>query len=278
MSATLQPYDNIAAACGLTGADEPATAAAMNRHLSANPPPPYATLHAPTPWRAGAYDIAVDLRVETTYKKRASHYGTTAATIETLHAAATRISAFRAQPAALVAVAIFFPSYAYAEAVLRALEQSGSVLRVALQPKLPDLAAQSAWVEESLKLTDALFLVLGSSFAEGIDLLGGRVTHAMVVGPALPEVNAVQKARLAALAGLGREAAFRRVYQIPGLQKVNQALGRLVRAPGQHAKVLLHCCRFAEPSYAELLATDYQMFTEISAEAELLNWLHQTKV
>lgn len=38
MSATLQPYDNIAAACGLTGADEPATAAAMNRHLSANPP------------------------------------------------------------------------------------------------------------------------------------------------------------------------------------------------------------------------------------------------
>ena len=180
--------------------------------------------------------------------------------------------------AALVAVAIFFPSYAYAEAVLRALEQSGAVLRVALQPKLPDLAAQSAWVEESLKLADALFLVLGSSFAEGIDLLGGRVTHAMVVGPALPEVNAVQKARLAALAGLGREADFRRVYQIPGLQKVTQALGRLVRAPGQHAKVLLHCRRFAEPSYAGLLATDYQMFTEIAAEAELLNWLHQTKV
>jgi Rad3-related DNA helicase len=278
MSATLQPYDNIAAACGLTGADEPATAAMMNRHVPADPSPAYATLHAPTPWRAGAYDIAVDLRVETTYKQRASHYGTTAATIETLHAAANRISAFRAQPAALVAVAIFFPSYAYAEAVLRALEQSGAVLRVALQPKLPDLAAQSAWVEESLKLADALFLVLGSSFAEGIDLLGGRVTHAMVVGPALPEVNAVQKARLAALAGLGREAAFRRVYQIPGLQKVNQALGRLVRAPGQHAKVLLHCRRFAEPSYAGLLATDYQMFTEIAAEAELLNWLHQTKV
>jgi Rad3-related DNA helicase len=59
---------------------------------------------------------------------------------------------------------------------------------------------------------------------------------------------------------------------------VNQALGRLVRAPGQHAKVLLHCCRFAEPSYAGLLATDYQMFTAIAAEAELLNWLHQTKV
>ena len=79
------------------------------------------------------------------------------------------------------------------------------MLRVAIQPRLKDLAAQAAWVEESLALADALFLVLGSSFAESIDLLGGRVTHAMVVGPALPEVNAVQRARLAELAGLGRE-------------------------------------------------------------------------
>ena len=95
----------------------------------------------------------------------------------------------------------------------------------------------------------------------------------MVVGPALPEVNAVQKARLAALNGLDRDAAFRRVYQIPGLQKVNQGLGRLVRAPGHRAKVLLHCRRFAEPSYASLLAADYQMFTEVGSESDLRGWL-----
>ena len=201
----------------------------------------------------------MDLRVETTYKKRSSYYGTTAATIEALHKAGT--------------IAVFFPSYAYAESVLRALEQSGSLLRVALQPRLSDLVAQTAWIEENLALSDALFLVLGSSFAEGIDLLGGRVSHAMVVGPALPEVNAVQKARLSALAGIGRDAAFRRVYQIPGLQKVNQALGRLVRAPGHHAKVLLHCQRFAEPSYAALLAMDYQFYREITTESDLRHWL-----
>ncbi len=240
MSATLQPYKEFATSCGLEST---------------------ATLHAPTPWRAGAYDVAVDVRVDTSFKQRANYYGTTAATIEAMHQAARG------------SVAVFFPSYAYAESVLRALEHDGSVLRVALQPRLPDLAAQTAWVEESLALADALFLVLGSSFAEGIDLLGGRVTHAMVVGPALPEVNAVQKARLDAVAGLGREAAFRRVYQIPGLQKVNQALGRLVRAPGQHAKVLLHCCRFAEPSYAALLAADYQMFKEVASESDLRDWL-----
>jgi Rad3-related DNA helicase len=269
MSATLQPYAEFAESCGL----------AAGRGLRAAPSdggqgtarPTYSKLHAATPWRAGAYDIAVDLRVETTYRQRNRHYGTTAATVEAMHHA-SRDNRLAGAPSA---IAVFFPSYAYAESVLRALEQSGSVLRVALQPRLPGLTAQTAWIEENLVLSDALFLVLGSSFAEGIDLLGGRVTHAMVVGPALPEVNAVQKARLTALAGLGREAAFRRVYQIPGLQKVNQALGRLVRAPGHHAKVLLHCRRFAEPSYASLLTADYQFYREIASDADLNQWLQK---
>jgi DNA excision repair protein ERCC-2 len=281
MSATLQPFESMAASCGLDTPRPAGHPSPEGTQTSASAESPLSRgvarsdgvcfLHAPTPWRAGAYDVAVDLRVETTFKQRANYYGTTAATVEAMHqAACSQLSTLNSQP---TAIAVFFPSYAYAESVLRALDNSGSVLRVALQPKLPDLAAQAAWVEENLLLADALFLVLGSSFAEGIDLLGGRVSRAMVVGPALPEVNAVQKARMDALNGLGRDAAFRRVYQIPGLQKVNQALGRLVRAPGQHAKVLLHCRRFAEPSYASLLAADYQMFTEVGSETDLRAWL-----
>jgi Rad3-related DNA helicase len=171
---------------------------------------------------------------------------------------------------------VFFPSYAYAESVASALDRAFP-LRVALQPKLRDLAAQSAWVDESLAFADALFLVLGSSFAESIDALGGRITHAMVVGPALPEVNAIQRARLdeATRAGLTREQAFRRVYQIPGITRVNQALGRLVRAPGQRARVILHCQRFLEPSYASLLAPEYQFGTNLLADADLAAWLAQ---
>ena len=216
-------------------------------------------LQAGTPWRVGAYDVAYDLRVDTTFQHRTRHYAATAAT-----AAALR----RAAPGP---VAVFFPSYAYAEQIARELPPA--TLRVALQPRLTDLAAQTAWVETALAEADALFLVLGSSFAESIDALGGRITHAMVVGPALPEVNAVQRARLANYTALGRDAAFRRVYQIPGMQKVNQALGRLVRAPGQHAKVLLHCRRFGEASYAGLLADDYRHGCALATDAELADWL-----
>jgi Rad3-related DNA helicase len=294
MSATLQPYAAFADACGLDTPRRFAPPLLIEGTQHSGSPLERGAreggvcfLHAPTPWRAGAYDVAVDLRVDTSYRQRASYYGTTAETIERLHEASYQQSAFSSQSSAnselstigsrpstsSSCIAVFFPSYAYAEAVQRALEHNGSVLRVALQPRLPDLAAQTAWVEENLVLADALFLVLGSSFAEGIDLLGGRITHAMVVGPALPEVNAVQKARMTALAGVGRDESFRRVYQIPGLQKVNQALGRLVRAPGQKAKVLLHCRRFAEPSYAGLLASDYQFFNEIASDTGLDRWL-----
>ena len=244
-SATLTPTDTFTEACGLSG-----SSTAVPTHLRAH-----------TPWRDAAYDVAVDARVDTTFQHRSHHFATTAATVVALRQSASE------------AIAVFFPSYAYAESITRELERTAPGVRVALQPRLRDLAAQSAWVDESLVLADALFLVLGSSFAESIDALGGRITHAMVVGPALPEVNPVQRARLAEFSPLGREAAFRRVYQIPGMTKVNQALGRLVRAPGQRARIILHCRRFLEPSYASLLAPEYQFGVNVLEDADLAAWL-----
>ena len=272
-SATLSPIDAFTSAIGLSPSlvsnlkspvsSSPASVpilSAQRSTLSSATSPTH--LRAHTPWRDAAYDLAVDARVDTTFHHRSRHFATSAATVAALHASAA------------ACVAVFFPSYAYADSIAR-LITGGFPLRVAIQPKLRDLAAQSAWVDESLALADALFLVLGSSFAESIDALGGRITHAMVVGPALPEVNALQRARLdeATRAGLTREQAFRRVYQIPGITRVNQALGRLVRAPGQRARVILHCQRFLEPSYASLLAPEYQLGANLLDEADLTVWL-----
>lgn len=291
VSATLTPTDTFAADCGLddapaTEAEPPATPpdrlGKLNKRdtrrlykqltsgaellkveeTAAHHAPALVQAHAP--WRDHAYDVAIDLRIDTSYQQRTQHHATTAATVERLHGAARG------------PCVVFFSSYRYAEAIQTTLRDRGSLLRVALQPRLPDLAAQTAWVEESLVTANVLFLVLGSSFAEGIDLLGGRVSHAMVVGPALPEVNPVQKARLAEAASLGRDEAFRRVYQAPGIQKVNQALGRLVRAPGQRAKVLLHCHRFAEPSYTRLLAPEYRTTIRLSSASDLDQWLNHS--
>ena len=114
-------------------------------------------LRAHTPWRDAAYDLAVDARVDTTFHHRSRHFATTAATIAALHASAASC------------VAVFFPSYAYADSIAR-LITAGFPLRVAVQPKLRDLAAQSAWVDESLALADALSIpVIASGGLASLD-------------------------------------------------------------------------------------------------------------
>ncbi len=258
-TATPPPPDVFAAALGLN--QEPP-------QLQSPAPPSFVIRHwsfviPSAPWREGSYDVALDLRVDTTYRRRAEHHGTTAATLAALRDASP-----------LAPVAAFFPSYAYAEAVIARLESDHPALRAALQPRAADLAAQHEWIEQELALADILVFVLGGSFAEGIDHLGGRVSHAIVVGPALPEVNALQRARQTAHARqVGDTEAFRRTYLVPGLQKVNQALGRLVRAPGQRARVVLHCRRFADPAYATLLAPEYQLGHHVLTDTDLADWL-----
>lgn len=245
LSATLSPVDAFLRSCGLT-------------HLEPRP----AHLIAPTPWRDSAYDVAIDTRVDTRYEHRARHEATTA-----------RAVADMKDPADAAPVVAFFPSFAYAARIGERLRNLRPDLRCATQPRGVDLPAQRQFIEESLLLADVILLVLGGTFAEGIDLLGGRVRRAVVVGPALPEVNAVQRARLATSRAPDREAAFREIYQIPGVIKVNQALGRLVRAPGQRAKVLLHCRRFALPGYQNLLAPEYRFGTVIATDGDLRDWL-----
>lgn len=245
LSATLSPVDDFVRRCGL---DEP--------HMS----PPF-HLVAQTPWRDGAYDVAIDLRVDTRYRQRERHLPTTSAAIATLSEQVPG------------PVAAFFPSYAYARAAERDLARHHPLLRVSMQQSRQSLAEQTEFLEESLALSDVLILVLGSGYAEGIDLLGGRIGSALVAGPALPEVNAIQEARLGLFRHEPREVGFRSVFQIPGMQKVNQALGRLVRAPGHRARVLLHCRRFAEPSYRDLLIPEYRNATWITDDDTFFDWL-----
>ncbi len=243
MSATLSPTGYFAGLCGIN-------------------PGECSHLVADAPWREHSYEIATDLRVDTRYRSREAGYATTSA-------AASAMCQDASTP-----VVLFFSSYQYAASIFERIRLDYPQLRIALQPRKGDLSDREKFLEESLAVADLLLLVLGSSFSEGIDLLGGRVSRAIVVGPALPEVNAAQNYRMHSLSHLPRNEAFRQVYQIPALIKINQALGRLVRAPGQRVKVLLHCSRFNQDSYRSLLDSAYQSPLTISSEEDLKKWVN----
>jgi len=248
MSATLAPFDSYRESCGL--ATESVTLA-----------------QAQAPWRDEAYEVAIDCRVDTRFRSRERHYETTARTIEQL----THNSPGKA-------IAVFFASYQYAENIKAYLEALAPEVRVQRQPRGVDLAEQSTFIEEGLLMADALFLILGSSYAEGIDQLGGRIDQIMMIGPALAEVNLIQKTKMEHHGSLSRDEAFREVYIRPAMQRIHQALGRIVRAPGQSARVLLHCKRFAEAAYQQELAPEYQSDKQLRNDEDFFNWLNSQKL
>ena len=241
-SATLEPMDEFASDCGLT-------------------PDSYAKLKGRAPWRRGAYRVAVDARVDTRYTQRAKSYPITTDTILT------------AAKHTVGPVVVYFPSYRYAKEIEDRLRSHDDDLPVAMQPRLTKLDERIAFLENALENAKVLLLVLGGSFSEGIDLLGGRIETAILISPALPEVNALREARLDNAIEPSRKNAFRTIYQIPGMRKINQAIGRLVRNPGQKATVLLQGRRFQLPEYRELLDVEYQDGPVLHDQETVRAWL-----
>ena len=99
----------------------------------------------------------------------------------------------------------------------------------------------------------------------------------MVVGPALPEVNLLRKKKMEDHPSLSQDEAFRDIYIRPAMRRIHQALGRIVRAPGHTARVLLHCKRFAEDAYQCELAPEYQSDRQLLSDEDFFHWLNSCK-
>ena len=219
-------------------------------------------IDAAAPWRHEAYRVAIDARVDTRFKTREQHHAKTAETLVRLAAADGPVAAF-------------FPSYKYAEAVAAAMRTLNPGALVATQPRGLRPDGMTRFLDQSLRPGSVLCLIVGGALGEGIDLLGGRIGTAVVIGPALPEVNALQEARRRMFEQAGAEDPFALAYVRPGMRKVNQALGRLVRAPGQRARVLLHCKRFSAETYRAALSPEYGDPEVLADDDEFLGWLRR---
>ena len=102
------------------------------------------------------------------------------------------------------------------------------------------------------------FAVLGGAFGEGIDLPGARLIGAFIATLGLAQLNPVNeqlKQRMAALFGAGYDYT----YLYPGLQKVVQAAGRVIRSQDDRGVVMLIDDRFAEHKVQQLLPKWWQL-------------------
>ncbi|NYT71309.1 ATP-dependent DNA helicase [Halomonas sp. QX-2] len=147
----------------------------------------------------------------------------------------------------------FFSSFAYLEAALARFREAHPEVPVFSQTRgMPEAQRESFLARFAPGGEGIGFAVLGGAFAEGIDLPGDRLIGAFIATLGLPpfnDFNEALKARLTARFGQGDDYT----YRIPGMIKVVQAAGRVIRSPEDQGVVVLMDDRFAQTSVRALL-------------------------
>ena len=157
---------------------------------------------------------------------------------------------FAAQPGNYLA---FFSSFDYLQQVAQLLAERHPQIALWLQSRGMVEAERQAFLDQFTPHSQGIgFAVLGGAFGEGIDLPGARLIGAFIATLGLPQLNPVNeqmKQRMGAIFGAGYDYT----YLYPGIQKVVQAAGRVIRSQQDRGVVMLIDDRFGEQRVRQLL-------------------------
>jgi DNA excision repair protein ERCC-2 len=204
-----------------------------------------AFVEIPNPFPAGNRRVVIDATVATTYRQRPTYYDRIA----------ERLAAFaEAVPGNCLAL---FPSYAFLAEVAGRMRLRAKRLFVQRQADSDKEREALLAVLRSAVLGDVLLAaVAGGAFAEGVDYPGDMLRAVAVVGPCLPGLS-LERQLLKAYYEERFERGFEYAFVVPGMTRVVQAAGRLIRSPHDTGIVALFDQRFLESPYRKHLPADW---------------------
>jgi DNA excision repair protein ERCC-2 len=228
MSATLTPHSAIERLLGLPS----------DRTSAISLPPPFPRENR---------KVLIIPHVRTTFAAREKNYGRIAALLGEMSDANTGNAL------------VLFPSYRFLSEVARVMPPVRA--RVVLQrPDLSDFERQR--VLQALVTPPPegilLFAVSGGMYAEGVDYPGEVLSGVFVVSPALPQVS-FERELLRRYFDQEEDAGFDYAYLQPGMTRVVQAAGRLIRSETDRGVIALVCHRFVEEPYVSRLPRDWYL-------------------
>ena len=100
------------------------------------------------------------------------------------------------------------------------------------------------------------FCIMGGIFSEGIDLIGKKLIGAVIVGTGIPQISNEREI----LKDYYKESGFDYAYRFPGMNKVLQAGGRVIRSKEDRGVILLLDDRFLEPEYLQLFPMEWKWY------------------
>lgn len=201
-----------------------------------------ARLDVPAPFDAAQLDVQLVAHIPTRWRERAAGAPALAALIA---------REYTARPGNYLA---FCASFDHLDAVHAAFTAAHADIPAWVQSRRMNDAERSAFLARFTPDGAGVgFAVLGGAFAEGVDLPGTRLIGAFVATLGLPQVNPVNDAMQRVLAGSFDGAGFEYAYLYPGLRRVVQAAGRVIRTPQDRGSLHLIDARYLRAEVQALL-------------------------
>lgn len=166
---------------------------------------------------------------------------------------------------------VFSPSFAYSEALHKAFSTKYPKIKTLLQKKDMTGKEKEAFLEEFSKEDKSYligFTVMGGIYSEGVDLAGDSLIGAIIVGIGLPSLSYEREA-ISAYYQEKYEEGKQFAYIYPGMNRVLQAGGRVIRRENDKGVVVLIDDRFDDPIYKELMPKLWGSVKFISSPTDL---------
>lgn len=149
---------------------------------------------------------------------------------------------------------VYFPSYKYLnEVYTRFIDECPEISTIIQGSSMSEEERETFLSEFQPDTSEVLvgFGVLGGIFSEGVDLKGDRLIGAIIVGVGLPQVSAEQDIIMDYFR-VKNSMGYEYAYMYPGMNKVLQAAGRVIRSEKDRGIVLLIDERFSQRNYQNL--------------------------
>ena len=166
---------------------------------------------------------------------------------------------------------IFCPSFEYLELLSRVFVEKYPKLHTIMQKRDMTADEKRTFLDE-FKNEDGRYLiafcVLGGIYSEGVDLTGESLIGAAIVGIGMPTLSYEREAMREYFADK-YEAGTEYAYIYPGMNKVFQAAGRVIRTEEDKGVILLIDDRFRDPIYKKSIPTLWRSMRYVGDAKEL---------
>ena len=164
---------------------------------------------------------------------------------------------------------VFFPSYDYLRSAVQEFENHFPELSLLVQQRKTSDEERQNFLrafEDGGEVCG--FAVMGGAFSEGVDLKGNRLIGAVVVGVGLPQIGIERNL----IRNHFSKTGFEYAYQYPGLVKVLQTGGRVIRGESDRGIICLIDNRYLSRKYLDLLPVEWSPVTCKSSSEVVANF------